>query len=81
MRDVDTVVINMPGPAEEKSVLGRELLKAYPVIPLAARVRLAVAVMSYGESLSFGVTGDWDTTPDLSLVTDGLRAAVLELQG
>jgi len=79
LRNVDTVTINMPGPAETQSMMGCELLKAYPVIPLAARVRLAVAVMSYRNDLSFGVTGDWDTAPELHLLTDGIRISVDEL--
>lgn len=77
---VDTVAINMPGPAETHTVLGQELLKAYPVVPLVASVRMAFAVMSYGDDLSFGVTGDWDTTPDLHLLADGIRASVDELR-
>ncbi|MFV2040087.1 MAG: wax ester/triacylglycerol synthase domain-containing protein, partial [Acidimicrobiales bacterium] len=76
---VDAVAINIPGPADTQSVLGRELLKAYPVIPLAAQVRIAVAVLSYRDDLSFGVTGDWDTAPALHILTEGIRAAVNDL--
>jgi len=80
VRNVDTVAINIPGPAEPQQVLDRNLLKAYPVIPLAAQVRLAVAVMSYVDDLSFGVTGDWDTTPELHLLTEGIRASLNDLK-
>jgi len=80
VRNVDTVAINIPGPAEPQQVLDRRLLKAYPVIPLAAQVRLAVAVMSYVDDLSFGVTGDWDTTPELHLLTEGIRASLNDLK-
>lgn len=77
---VDTVTINMPGPSETQTVLGRELLKAYPVVPLVANVRMAFAVMSYRNDLSFGITGDWDTTPHLGLVADGIRSTIQDLR-
>jgi diacylglycerol O-acyltransferase len=35
--------------------------------------------MSYRNDLSFGVTGDWDTTPELHMLTDGIRISVNEL--
>lgn len=76
---VDTVAINMPGPAEMQTVLGRPLLKAYPAVPLVANVRMAFAVLSYQDDLSFGITGDWDTTPELGLVADGIRATITAL--
>lgn len=80
-KGVDTVIVNVPGPAERQSVLGHELLKAYPVVPLTAQVRVAFAAMSYRDVLSIGITGDWDTAPDLHLLADGIRAAVTDLRG
>lgn len=79
LRNVDTVTINIPGPGETQTVMGSELLKAYPVIPLAGGVRMAVAVLSYRDDLSFGVTGDWDSTPELHLLTEGIRIAITDL--
>ena len=79
VHDIDTVAVNVPGPAETQTVLGRELLKAYPVVPLAARVRMAFAAMSYRDDLSFGITGDWDSAPDLHVVAEGIRRSIAEL--
>ncbi len=76
---IDTVVLNVPGPEDTQHVLGRELLKAYPVIPLAGRVRIAIAALSYRDTLSFGITGDYDATPDLHLLAQGIGSAVEDL--
>ncbi len=76
---IDTVLLNVPGPEDTQHVLGRELLKAYPVIPLAGRVRMAIAALSYRDTLSLGITGDYDATPDMHVLAEGIAAAVDEL--
>lgn len=78
-RDIDTVAINVPGPAETIEILGKPMVEAYPVIPLPGRVRLAFAVLSLGDELQFGVTGDWDTTTDLEPATAGISNTVADL--
>ena len=40
---------------------------------------MAVAVLSYRDDLSFGVTGDWDSTPELHKLTEGIRIAITDL--
>lgn len=78
-RDIDTVVINVPGPAETIEILGKSMVEAYPVIPLPGRVRIAFAAMSLGDEVQFGITGDWDTAADLEPAARGIEAAVVEL--
>lgn len=78
-RDIDTVAINVPGPAETIDVLGHPMVEAYPVIPLPGRVRLAFSALSLGDQVQFGITGDWDTTDDLTAAARGIEAAVSEL--
>jgi hypothetical protein len=42
-------------------------------------VRIGIAIFSYLGTLNFGVTGDYDTTEDLDVLTRGIEAGVQEL--
>ena len=57
-RIVTTITTNVPGPGGSQSLLGHRMLALYPYVPIAERIRIAVAVTSYGEELHFGVTFD-----------------------
>jgi diacylglycerol O-acyltransferase len=76
---IDTVITNVPGPQESRWLLGRTLLHVFPYAPLAAPVRISVAVFSYDGELSFGITADRDAIPDLGDFTAGIEAGLLEL--
>ena len=52
-----------------------------PYVPIADRVRIGVAMFSYRDTLTFGITGDYDTTPDLQVLADGIGASMAELLG
>ena len=76
---VQTVVTNVPGPPFPLYVLGRRLVELYPYVPLAAGIRVAVAIFSYEGALTFGLTGDFDGMPDLEVLGQGIRAGFDEL--
>lgn len=76
---IDTSVINVPGPRRSLSVLGQPLEAAYPVIPLIGGTRLSVAAISIGETVNFGITGDWDTTSHIEAFGVGLSNTINEL--
>jgi diacylglycerol O-acyltransferase len=38
-----------------------------------------VAIFSYDGNLTFGVTGDRDTTPDISVLCDGIERGIAQL--
>ena len=59
------VVTNVPGPQFPLYLLGRRLRGLYPVVPLAQRQALGIAVMSYDGHLGFGLLGDYDALPEL----------------
>jgi hypothetical protein len=42
-------------------------------------VRVGVAIFSYDGALTFGVTGDYDTAPDLDVLCEGIERAMAEL--
>ena len=50
-----------------------------PYVPIADRVRIGVAMFSYRDTLTFGITGDYDTTADLQVLADGIAASLAEL--
>ena len=70
-RFFNLVVTNVPGPQFPLYVLGRRMKVLYPVVPLARRQALGIAVMSYDGNLGFGLLADFDALPDLeSMVGD-----------
>jgi diacylglycerol O-acyltransferase / wax synthase len=73
------VVTNVPGPQFPLYLLGRELRGLYPVVPLAARQALGIAVMSYNGHLGFGLLGDYDALPELDAIADDLKWAIASL--
>ena len=70
------VVTNVPGPQQPLYLLGRRLRALYPVVPLAGRQALGVAVMSYDGKLGFGLLGDYDALADLDTLADFLRTSI-----
>ncbi|HTU80110.1 MAG TPA: wax ester/triacylglycerol synthase family O-acyltransferase [Solirubrobacteraceae bacterium] len=73
------VVTNVPGPQFPLYLLGRRLSVLYPVVPLAQRQALGIAVMSYDGHLGFGLLGDYDALPDLDKIALDLRWAIAAL--
>jgi WS/DGAT/MGAT family acyltransferase len=78
-RSVNTVTTNVPGPQIPLYACGREMLDYFPFVPLSQGVRTGVAILSYNRKVTFGVTGDWDTVPDLEVLASGIEAGMLEL--
>jgi WS/DGAT/MGAT family acyltransferase len=73
------VVTNVPGPQFPLYLLGRRLEILYPVVPLAQRQALGIAVMSYDGHLGYGLLGDYDALPDLEEIAEDLKWAIASL--
>jgi len=73
------VVTNVPGPQFPLYLLGHRLEVLYPVVPLAQRQALGIAVMSYDGHLGFGLLGDYDALPELDAITQDLKWAISSL--
>ena len=78
-RSVNTVTTNVPGPQVPLYVAGRMMLRAYPYVPLAGQMRIGVAIFSYRGLLTYGVTGDYDTAPDIDVLCRGIEDGMTEL--
>jgi WS/DGAT/MGAT family acyltransferase len=79
MGNLDTVTTNVPGPQFPLYSCGRRLLRACPYVPLAAPLRVGVAIFSYDGELVFGITGDYDTASDIDVLAAGIEQGVTEL--
>ncbi len=78
-RHLVTVATNVPGPRRQLYAAGRPLVELYPYVPIADRIRIGVAMTSYNRVLTFGITADAASTPDLPVLTAGIAAGMREL--
>jgi diacylglycerol O-acyltransferase len=74
------IVTNVPGPQMPLYVLGKELEDVFPVAFLPQNHALAVAIMSYNGKVGFGLLADYDCMTDIDVVSNGLNAALAELE-
>jgi diacylglycerol O-acyltransferase len=81
LRGLNTVTTNVPGPQLPLYVRGRRLIKAFPYVPLAGQLRITVAIFSYDGQVNFGVTGDYDSVPDIEVLCGGIEKGLGELRG
>src|SRR5919199_2503971 len=78
-RFFNVVVTNVPGPQFPLYLMGREMIEVFPMVPLAARQALGVAIMSYHGRINFGLVGDYDVMADIDQLAKDFRASLLEL--
>jgi WS/DGAT/MGAT family acyltransferase len=79
MGQLDTVTTNVPGPQFPLYLCGRRMVRTCPYVPLAAPLRVGVAIFSYDGELVFGVTGDYDGAPDIDVLVQGISNGLTEL--
>src|SRR5206468_4166840 len=77
---VQTVTTNVPAPRFPLFILGRRMVEAYPYVPIGDNVRISIAIFSYLDRFSFGITADYSAAPDLDVLTKGIRRGLAELQ-
>lgn len=78
-RQIATVTTNVPGPRKTLYGLGRELREILPYVPIAERVRVGVAMFSYRDALTFGITSDYGSVPDIEVLASGISESMAEL--
>jgi diacylglycerol O-acyltransferase / wax synthase len=80
VRAFNLVVSNIPGPQQPFYLNGVRMREVYPVVPLnPANQCLSVGIISYDGTVCFGLLGDRDLDPPLSVAAEGLQAALAEL--
>ncbi len=78
-RAINTVTTNVPGPQLPLYALGCEMLEYLPFVPLSEGVPIGVAILSYNGQLTFGITGDFDSAPDVHFMAQQIEAEVKTL--
>ncbi|WP_103381614.1 WS/DGAT domain-containing protein [Pseudonocardia dioxanivorans] len=77
-RTIVTVTTDVPGPRHTLYGLGRELQEIIPYVPIASTLRIGIAIMSYRDVVTIGLTGD-DTVTDLDLLAAGIEGDLKRL--
>ena len=80
-RFLNTVTTNVPGPQLTLYAFGRRMLEVFPFVPVAEGITVGVAIFSYDGQLTFGVTGDLDSSPDVGVLAAGIEMGVADLRG
>ena len=78
-REVVTVTTNVPGPRQPIYSLGRRLIEIIPYVPIATSLRSGVSIFSYCDRVTFGVTADYASVPDIALLAEGIEKGIAEL--
>jgi diacylglycerol O-acyltransferase len=79
-QSLNTVTTNVPGPQFPLYCLGHEMLDYRPFVPISHGLRVGTAILSYNGRLSFGVTGDYATMPDIGVLATGAASGIAELR-
>jgi WS/DGAT/MGAT family acyltransferase len=78
-REIVTVTTNVPGPQQPLYALGRRLLEIIPYVPIATSLRTGVSIFTYCGQMTFGITADYATNPDIDVLARGIEDGVREL--
>jgi len=73
------VVTNVPGPQMQLFLLGRRMLRCHPLVPLAPKQTLGIALLSYNGSLDVGLLADADHARDLPDLAAAMEMELAEL--
>jgi diacylglycerol O-acyltransferase len=78
-QQIVTVTTNVPGPQVPLYGLGRRLMEIIPYVPIATSMRTGVSIFTYCGQMTFGITADYATSPDVGILARGIEEGVREL--
>jgi len=78
-RNVNTITTNVPGPQFPLYAAGRRMVRAFPYVPLGGQMRVGIAIFSYDGEVNFGITGDYDSTPDIDVLAGGIEDGMTQM--
>jgi WS/DGAT/MGAT family acyltransferase len=76
----NVTISNVPGPPFPLYVAGARMIATYPIGPIFDGGGLNMTVMSYLDSMDFGLNACPDLIPDIWTLADGLHLALEELK-
>ena len=74
------VCTNVPGPQFPLYLLGHEMLRCYPYVPVGGEMAVNCAILSYNGTVYFGFSGDVHAAPDLGRLETFLEQSFTELR-
>jgi diacylglycerol O-acyltransferase len=74
------VCTNVPGPQFPLYLLGHEMLRCYPYVPIGGEMAVNCAILSYNGTVYFGFSGDVHAAPDLGRLETLLEQSFTELR-
>jgi WS/DGAT/MGAT family acyltransferase len=72
---VNTVCTNVPGPREARYMQGKKVETMVPVVPLAAGIGLAFAILSYADQITIGLNANAEQVRNPWKVASSVRSA------
>lgn len=75
----NVTITNVPGPQIPLYAFGAQLREVHPVVPLAAKHSVGIAILSYNGLVTFGVIADSESTPDIEVLAQGIEEGIDEL--
>jgi diacylglycerol O-acyltransferase len=78
-REIVTVTTSVPGPQLPLYGFGRRLLEIIPYVPIATSMRTGICTFTYNGQVAFGITGDYDSTPDVDVLARGIQRSITSL--
>jgi len=73
------VTTNVPGPRVPLYVLGKRMISAHAYVPIAGGTRVSIGIFSYLNTMTFGINADFDSFPDVDVLSAGIRNGLEEL--
>ena len=77
---INLIVSNVPGPSFPLFCAGARLVSLFPLGPLLAGTGLNVTVVSYLDTVGFGLIGCREIVPNIGKIADGVPDALGELR-
>ena len=74
------VISNVPGPKEDRYLMGARLVANYPVSVLVDGLALNITLLGYKDQLDFGYIACRDAMPDIDDLVDDMSASLEELE-
>lgn len=71
---------NVPGPQVPMYAMGKKMIAYYPYVPVGWALGCGCAIMSYDQSLFFGLTADTQAMPDVETLREFLYESFYELR-
>lgn len=72
-------ISNLPSAPITLYSLGAPMRRSFPLTPIASGHALSVAVAGYEDRITFGLTADRDSVPDLGVLRAGIETSLVEL--